>query len=1518
MSNEDDAIPRTGGQINFGGILFQLLVTLADGLNATVRFVTHDADGATVELHTEPFTGGDAQIATKAGRLVVQVKTRAQGLSWSTGAIIREVLPDLFKAAGTQDEVRFRFVTNNDAGCEDFRRFLDWYRNRQAGEERPAAEPFRLGGGNRTVGPDGVLQAIVEAVGAEGEDDPRLARLLGSLEIIRQDEVELVRQIDAHLAVLVEATEDIPNKREELIGALVRLGTTGTPTSTSQLLENARLSPRRLVHAKRLPQSLRRRLIETVPNFRYDPAADVRRSPHFPKRPVTVLRGESGLGKTWRLCAMAMAMADAGRPVMLLRADSDLSALRAKVAGAAWNPIYGNQAPLESVADRLRPHLADERGVWLTVFLDDLNDARLARQLLDDGWDRLGIDIVISAQPQTGDWIERSGVAPDMIDVPEFTAAELAAYLDTNSIDHAQLRNDVFILLLKPILASLFRQLPYQANVRPESEYELMQSFWDHAASDRPDLARNPFDVEQLRDVVGKMLSGAFNYPWPPSFFMPPLDRDAVERLTVCGLVETDGQRRLSMTHDRLLNWAMATHLALTACDGSMPPSELAEAVLKVEGLHTADGLNLGARLGYVLMDLVWLLLEDGRWAPKQVAEFLLHYLRNGNSDPYNRAFFEKTLPTLGPRAADLIHAMADLPLDGERETFWRMWLANGMREIGRVAPAEARAAAEAMFATGDEAKIGFALRVLGAVAAPSLVEPLFDLAMRRVHAFDAATGERKAALLDAKTSAFDAFARAAAGDPEWLDARIGSAGRSDEAEQLLWALVQLPRRHAFPIWQARRDQLFDTIRPGAKVLPHAVRTFADPADLPRLRLETPPDADMLYAAVTFDALARLDPDRAIEVLRDESTDPEPFGTMGTEKWWMPGLHYRKGKELTAALRERVERSNDPDAARWLAGLYLGQEEFIDNETVDLLLDTLEAELRLAVPAEERGRRPSWRLLMTLTSLTVAASIESVVARRGSGLESALLGAAASRPPNNSRTADREGEMMARLLATMAGDGFDRLVLAQLESSGRTTQEYGLQHSLWTGSDEVGARLERLAHERDADQDRPYHLMQALAAHGRDKGLAHLIVAENPVYTNAVDIRSARSGDTSALTADIRAGVASGSRQEQLSAVDLSHFLLEAERVDLTAPLIAAAAPGDELAGKLLMLHLHAGHYEPTLLPKLEPFLRAGAKNGSATALHLSLHGDAAARAAAVEWIRNHGAAEMNPQTMQSAFELLKHQDSRAAAVEFLNAVRSRRYHFGRLNAEILDALATHGDAHAGDELMTLAYGGEERDLDAVAGAVRFIARQNVPGAYQAARRLFAASGDQVAARLLLETNAEDGLTELVQSYVSAPPATRNAIARTLRWSAPEDKMVTFLTGMAGAVDENLRRMAADLAGWMPFAWNLPFLRQLTGDPVRSVERAALAAVRRRAMEPAAAEILAIAPSSPKPLQWVLLQTLIDMVDPHLLAHQGDPLDIRSLLKQLPAEFGIEAERLLNRRIEKVDKDAKRAQDDEG
>src|SRR5437879_4226977 len=130
---------ETGGQWNFSGVLYQLLVTLRAGLTAVVQEVAAGQDVLGVRIVVEPDLGGDAQTMGSARRRVDQIKIRRGQTPWTTRRIIEDVLPDLFKAvtpcAAPTD---FQFVTDNLEGTTAFAGFLDIVKAFHANGQGPA------------------------------------------------------------------------------------------------------------------------------------------------------------------------------------------------------------------------------------------------------------------------------------------------------------------------------------------------------------------------------------------------------------------------------------------------------------------------------------------------------------------------------------------------------------------------------------------------------------------------------------------------------------------------------------------------------------------------------------------------------------------------------------------------------------------------------------------------------------------------------------------------------------------------------------------------------------------------------------------------------------------------------------------------------------------------------------------------------------------------------------------------------------------------------------------------------------------------------------------------------------------------------------------------------------------------------------------------------------------------------------------------------------------------------------
>lgn len=1488
----------SGGRATTAGILYQMLRSLAVGCDVVAQHVREGPQGVEARLTIEPARGDLLRGGEKP--VVEQIKMRRGKKVWSAGDIAEHVLPDLMSAMreGVPVGSGYRFTTDRDEGLTELRTFVEAVRN------SPIDDPLQLDVSEKLFRygriPHTARAMYLRLAGRAGASDEvahiYLWTVLRNLEILTIGESTMVEEIDKIIGVLADNQDSVSTLRGKLITDLMGVALSGGTISMSLLLERNGLDPKRLLHAARLPLLLEAQARKDTAALQYRPTEDVRASSLRLVSPVSVLGGESGQGKTWALCRAALFEASEGRPAVILLARGTVASLEAEIVKRVWLPSYAELIPLPTVAQRLRPRLADADGIWLTVFLDDLHDRDLARALILAGWLDLGIRLVISAQPTTQALLAEAGEVA-IYAIPNFTLPELRRHLEGSGRNPARIPDDVLELLTRPILAATFTRLPDTNDWSDPSEYRLIDRYWAFATRQYRDQPLHLSDAEALKALVGTLFEPEPHYPFPTRLRMKHLDDDAARRLTAVGLVH-ESDEGLAFSHDRLLNWGVASIVADKACDGLLGAAVLSDILEQVDAIRTNRGDPLGNRLGYVLLDVVWLLARSAK--PELLAQFLLLQARRAAKRDAEEHLLARNLATIGAALVPSIRIMLDDPFDGANEWLWPGYLARALRRIGQDTPDVVRAAIVPLLDSEHQQQRLAALNVLRGVPAPEAAPRLFQIHLEHAQALKS-RDEDFADRYANHTASFAALVASVGARPEWLANRAEATDDPEELEQLIWLLLNIEQRVALPYWHRFKAKFFAKIVPGSTPLLRAIRDFVDWDEIDRLECAVE-SSDGMATAFQFDGLVRLDAARAVRRL--EKIDLEELS--GTSSWWIDGLMHRAGGPARLGLRPRGRVTLDPYGV--VMGFYRPRMELLDVPTLDLFLDELER--RLAdPPTQPDPLQDVWRWLEFVRDVATPELIDSVHRRRGTRLEKLLSDRACNRAGRTSRYVDLFGDAARDVLAIMAGEGFDALAVAQMGRDDRYAQEDGLITALWTDSEVVGAELGEFSRPRDDEQYRKVMLHHALAAHRKDDVLSELLASGDYIYNDAVEIRRSRPPMADEDVAGYRDALRSGELKEAKQAVRMSAF---AGSPDLFAEVVGALLRDDigaDLLKEAVGVFRYNGIYDPRLLPLIGGGLDAN-EEGAFAAGYLAMHGDAEARAVAAAWLNGLPDNELHQREFVVVQDLLEHPDSKQAALDFLHRrLRGRRRsHYAGLVIE----LAESGDAEAVEAVHSLAYQSPRFGDDHPIHAIRFLGKTAPDEAFAAAERLFARHRDASAAREMLLLDGERALSIILAAHRHASCNLRWWLARLLRWYAARPLYLEVLEAMAVSADQKERQEAAELAGWLPNTEQVPLLDRLTDDTVRDVELAAFAALRRRSMEKIAVALMGQLANAPRPLAWARMRAIIRLVDPHVLGRRDDPAWIGPALDELPAEFRIDAKRWLDRARKKVEDEAKK------
>ena len=1502
-----DLASMTAGRRAIAGFLLQILRSVQLGLKMTVK-LSLVSDTTQMLMHLEPAEGGDVQVLGGPRDIVEQVKMRTPNGRWTTGEVGAKVLPDLLRAVRPGTDQSFRFVTNNGAGLGPLVNYI---------ASRNRAAPVRHRWGASRI-PTAEFELRLANAACLSEVTSNMRHLLDSLEIEIVDPASIEEEIDCALTPLLRPGDHPADRRHQLLGQLMLLATEGAQLSPADLL--GLVSPdahRLLAHIQSLPSLISHHLEEDARLIGYDRSWQARRALPEPIAELVVLSGESGQGKTWTLAQLAFDQVGRGELAVVMRAPTRLDDVIAFINERIWQPAHPERVTIPVMARSIGQALDRGDGTWLTVYIDDVQDRTFAQRLARSRWHEHGVRIVVSAQPRITNAIRAIRTDAQVIEISNFRSADLRRFLALHDRAEAleTMPDDVFELLLKPVHASIFVRLEKRASWAGVSEYELFSAYWRETSLLARDQSDHPSDGHALTALAGTLLSGTAHYPWRITEVRGAgIDDAAIMRLEQVGLLRRPAPDRMAFAADRMLNWAVAESLAQRILDDGLTPASAEALFATIEGLKTKTGEVVGTRLGYVYFDTLWLLVRDA--SPEFVADLIWEHVERLPQEARSEDQWTDGFGSVGAAIIPALELLAARAIDEERDWDIPRNVPFAFAAIAVADPEPVQRSIAEQIASGEARRIDLGLRTARLVAAPLALERIWPEHVARAAAYEmlvpgSDVNERSRAIHRQELS-FDALRLAIGADPDWLDARLGSETAVSALNQLLWMLND-PRvingERATDVWICRRERLSALMPSTSKAFIESIGHFRD-TSLASVLDDAAADPEEGLADRVLRSRARLTPQAALQAIADGA---DAYG-WSAANWWFDDLLAADPAGLANAIRTRAHRSDDHLTDTIL--YYRFNPDAMGAETLEEVLDTFAERLRAyneAGPDPDEHEGPLHHPLSFLPTLPEPWQFDALRARAGTAIETELVRFASARRGRRSMTRDTTGNECERILAMIGGDGYDRLVLTELDRPNQFGRQDGFVSARWTASTAVGEALSTSAGESDTESYGAVVRMEALAVHARDAELEAMVRAGTSIYVSAAEMRSSGGRDVSKLRTRIAALLQSSDDASLDTAAALTGFLQGPEDALPLLPVFLDPATSVTIRRRILASCRALGFYAPEMLPIARSLIDGQSdEEAQFVVAYLAEAGDGEARRAATDWLKTQGLSGSSNFRQNLLPPLLRHEDSRPTVLAYLQSHRAS----GGLIADggLLKLLAEAGDAKAQDELLraTHRYTGFARQNTII--AIGYLRQEEPEEAYFAAQRLLSRHQVASAADLMLEIDLERAAPELIERYRRAPPSLRLEIKRRLRVHLDGEAFATLIAPLAHSLRASDREIAADLAAAVPSGVPLFWLATLAGNPSPAVRGAAQSAIRQRRLEAAALLHRDLILSSPKMQQWARLSTIFDIVDPFYLWARYDPTSLEQVFDELDCEF-LSAARQMRTKALKIREDEAKKQD---
>ena len=404
----------------------------------------------------------------------------------------------------------------------------------------------------------------------------------------------------------------------------------------------------------------------------YNAAADVRKdritsivAQWTADKPVLVIKGESGQGKSWLLFGIALELAVMHRSVVLVNSRGDADADRRMASDIYCQEIKGNNdsISLNRLAASTKQSVRSLPAGWLSIGIDGVQSVVEARSLAMEDWEERRMKLVISCISEVTEAVPHAGNRHRylVVDVGDFSGSELSAYLaDRLGEDWPDIPVEMRGTLRRPLLARIYSDIAPRGPWRPTNEFALLDRYWARLREDVQ--ADHPSDIVGLRRLALSLLAGK-PFPWTEEQVHAQLADDSVSRLMRIGILRRTPDGRYIVWHDRVLSWAVAESLVSSVRSEESSVSDLCSRVLSI----SASPIGNGTSLTQVVTDVLWLLSEDEGNKDEIVTQMIkeLEGLPWGLRDDLLSCSVAKVGPRLVPALGRRLEAVTDCG-DGE------------------------------------------------------------------------------------------------------------------------------------------------------------------------------------------------------------------------------------------------------------------------------------------------------------------------------------------------------------------------------------------------------------------------------------------------------------------------------------------------------------------------------------------------------------------------------------------------------------------------------------------------------------------------------------------------------------------------------------------------------------------------------------------------------------------------------------------------------------------------------------